>query len=173
MGLALQCLGKASGTGGDQHPSSEHPQEDTLPLTISWNVKMAPTSCHAWVIGWRCTSLPETLLCSAAAAAEWLWLTATWGASPEWHRIGHGALYLTVWRNFVLSISRTYCKPPDEIWSSEKLTGNSIGRFWFPNKKIRGWKTMVPIRFQGGIDCCWCSQMWFDLKEKQIFTSSF
>lgn len=27
------------------------PQEGTLPLTISWNVKMAPASCHAWVVG--------------------------------------------------------------------------------------------------------------------------
>lgn len=79
MGLALKCLGKASATRGAQHPSSsEHPcfflspQEDTLPLTISWNVKMAPASCHCWVIGLRCPSLAGILLCSAdPAAAEW------------------------------------------------------------------------------------------------------
>lgn len=41
-------------------------------------------------------------------------------------------------RHFVLSISRTCCRLPDDVWSSEKLLGNSIGRFWFPNKKIRG-----------------------------------
>lgn len=71
MDLALKCLGKASGTRGAQHPSSsEHPQEDMLLLTISGDVKMAPASCRAWVIGLRCPSLPEILLCSAAAA-EW------------------------------------------------------------------------------------------------------
>lgn len=76
------------------------PQEDMPPLAISWNVKMAPGGFHAWVVGLRCPSLPEILVCSAdPAAAKQPLVTATWGASPEWQRIGHGALYLTVWRN--------------------------------------------------------------------------
>lgn len=45
------------------------PQEDMLPLAISWNVKMAPGSFHAWVVGLRCPSLPEILLCSTDPTA--------------------------------------------------------------------------------------------------------
>lgn len=55
MGLALKCLDTESGTRGAQHPSSsEHPWlfphssggPLPLPLTILWNVKMAPAICQ-------------------------------------------------------------------------------------------------------------------------------
>lgn len=123
------ALSKASGASRAQHPSSsEHPplppppQEDMQPLAIRALLKwlravatLGPNT-QSGVLGLRCLSLPETLLCSVgSAAAEWPCVTEALGASPEWHSrrspcfIFHGLEELGG-RHFFLSISRTYCQ---------------------------------------------------------------
>ena len=58
------------------------------------------------VVGLRCLSLPETLLCLVGPAATgWPRVTAALGACPERHSVGHCASSLAVWRNWEGGIS--------------------------------------------------------------------
>ena len=84
------------------------------------------------VLGLRCLSLPETLLCSVgSAAAECPVLQRLWEHLQSGTAVGHRASSFTVWRNWEGGISSSpfqelIAKLPGDIWSSEKLTGNSI-----------------------------------------------
>lgn len=84
------------------------------------------------VVGLRCLSLPEASLCLlCSTAAGWSRLTVALEAALGWHSVGHCASSLAIWKNWegVISYSpfqELIANLPDDIWSSEKLAGNSI-----------------------------------------------
>ena len=114
------------------------PQEDMPPLAMSYNVKMAPSGCRAWArqvikCGWdevsvtaRNIALLGRLCCCWVALCH-----SGFGSVSGWLSVGHCASSLAVWRNWEGGISSSpfqerTAKLPGDIWSSEKLAGNSI-----------------------------------------------